>query len=47
VHTLNGTAITARSMLAIMENFQDEGGSVAVPEPLWEFGAPRSLGAGN
>ena len=26
VHTLNGTAITARSLIAIMENFQDEDG---------------------
>jgi seryl-tRNA synthetase len=46
VHTLNGTAVTARSMLAIMENFQDEGGSVAVPEPLWAMGAPQKLGLG-
>ena len=45
VHTLNGTAVTARSMLALMENFQDDGGSVAVPEALVEFGAPRRLGA--
>jgi seryl-tRNA synthetase len=44
VSTLNGTAITARTMIALMENFQDEGGSVSVPEPLWEFGAPRTLG---
>jgi seryl-tRNA synthetase len=44
VHTLNGTAITARSMIAVLENFQDEDGSVAVPEPLVEFGAPRRLG---
>jgi seryl-tRNA synthetase len=44
VHTLNGTAVTARAMIALMENFQDDGGSVAVPEPLWEFGAPRQLG---
>ena len=43
VHTLNGTAITGRSMIAIMENFQEPDGSVAVPEPLWEFGAPRRL----
>ena len=34
VHTLNGTAVTARAMIAILENFQDEDGSVAVPEPL-------------
>jgi len=44
VATLNGTAVTARSMLALIENFQDEDGAIAVPEPLWEFGAPRSLG---
>ncbi len=44
VHTLNGTAVTARAMIAVMENFQDEGGSIAVPESLWEFGAPRQLG---
>ncbi len=44
VHTLNGTAVTARAMIAVMENFQDEDGSIAVPEPLWEFGAPRQLG---
>jgi seryl-tRNA synthetase len=41
VHTLNGTAVTGRSLIAIMENFQDGDGSVAVPEVLWEFGAPR------
>ena len=44
VHTLNGTAITARSMLAIMENFQDADGSVTVPEPLHELGAPARIG---
>jgi seryl-tRNA synthetase len=45
VHTLNGTAMTARWMLAIMENFQDEDGSISVPEPLMGFGAPSKLGA--
>jgi seryl-tRNA synthetase len=44
VHTLNGTAVTARAMIALMENYQDEGGSVSVPEPLWSFGAPERLG---
>jgi seryl-tRNA synthetase len=44
VATLNGTAVTARTMIALLENFQDEGGSVSVPEPLWEYGAPRKLG---
>ena len=44
VHTLNGTAITARAMLALMENFQDEDGGVRVPEALVPFGAPPRLG---
>jgi seryl-tRNA synthetase len=44
VATLNGTAVTARTMIALLENFQDEGGSVSIPEPLWEYGAPRKLG---
>ena len=44
VHTLNGTGVTARALLSIMENFQDEGGKVAVPEVLWPYGAPRTLG---
>ncbi|MGB2952931.1 MAG: serine--tRNA ligase [Gaiellaceae bacterium] len=46
VHTLNGTAATGRWALAILENFQREDGLVAIPEPLWEFGAPRELRAG-
>jgi seryl-tRNA synthetase len=45
VHTLNGTATTARAMLAILENFQDADGSISIPEALWEFGAPRRLAA--
>jgi seryl-tRNA synthetase len=45
VATLNGTAVTARTLIALMENFQDEGGSVSVPEALWEYGAPRKLGS--
>jgi len=44
VHTLNGTAVTARALIAILENFQDERGSVSVPDALVEFGAPASLG---
>jgi seryl-tRNA synthetase len=44
VHTLNGTGATARALLSIMENFQDEGGTVAVPEVLRRFGAPDTLG---
>jgi seryl-tRNA synthetase len=45
VHTLNGTAVTARAMIALMENFQEEDGSIRVPEALHEFGAPQKLGA--
>ena len=43
-HTLNGTGATARALLSIMENFQDERGTVAVPEVLQRFGAPAVIG---
>ncbi len=43
-HTLNGTGATARALLSIMENFQDEGGKIAVPEVLRPFGAPAAIG---
>jgi seryl-tRNA synthetase len=43
VHTLNGTAVTDRWALAVLENFQDEGGAVAVPEVLAKFGAPARV----
>jgi seryl-tRNA synthetase len=46
VHTLNGTAVTARVLLAIMENFQDESGTYSIPSVLEEFGAPRKGAAG-
>jgi seryl-tRNA synthetase len=38
VHTLNGTAVTDRAVLAILENFQGE-----VPEALHAFGAPKRI----
>jgi seryl-tRNA synthetase len=44
VHTLNGTAMTARWLIALLENFQDEGGEITVPEVLTGFGAPPRLG---
>jgi seryl-tRNA synthetase len=47
VHTLNGTAVTARVMIAILENFQDEGGAVSVPDVLVEFGAPKRIEPGD
>jgi seryl-tRNA synthetase len=43
VHTLNGTAMTARWMIALLENFQDEGREIAVPQVLTQFGAPARL----
>jgi seryl-tRNA synthetase len=43
VHTLNGTAVTARAMIAVLENFQDEGGAAAVPEVLVQYGAPSRI----
>jgi seryl-tRNA synthetase len=46
VHTLNGTAATARHMLAILENFQDESGAVEIPAALVPFGAPARLERG-
>jgi seryl-tRNA synthetase len=45
VHTLNGTAVTARALIAVLENFQDADGSVSVPGALVDFGAPPRLGA--
>jgi seryl-tRNA synthetase len=45
VHTRNDTAVTARAMIALIENFQEEDGSVGIPDVLHEFGAPQKLGA--
>jgi seryl-tRNA synthetase len=38
VHTLNGTAVTDRWLLAVLENFQGE-----VPDVLQQFGAPARV----
>ena len=38
VHTLNGTAVTDRWALAVLENFQGE-----VPEVLQTYGAPATI----
>jgi seryl-tRNA synthetase len=46
VHTLNGTAATDRWLLAVLENFQREDGSVEIPAVLREHGAPAELRAG-
>jgi seryl-tRNA synthetase len=43
VHTLNGTAMTARFLIALVEANQDEDGHVTVPEVLRPYGAPERL----
>jgi len=44
VHTLNGTAVAVgRTIIALVENHQQEDGSVTVPEVLQEFGAPATI----
>jgi seryl-tRNA synthetase len=45
LHTLNGTAVTWRHMIALLENGQQEDGTVALPEVLTLYGAPATLSA--
>jgi len=45
-HSLNGTAMTARWLIALLESYQDAGGAVEIPEVLWAFGAPHRLEPG-
>jgi seryl-tRNA synthetase len=47
VHTLNGTAVTWRHLIALLENGQRDDGTVAVPEPLQAWGAPELLRVGD
>ena len=45
VATLNGTAVAVgRTLIAIIENRQQEDGSVAIPQVLVDNGAPAKLG---
>ena len=38
VHTLNGTAVACtRALLAILENYQNEDGSITIPEALRQW----------
>jgi seryl-tRNA synthetase len=46
VATLNGTAVTWRHMIALLENGQREDGSVVLPEVLRAWGAPEALRVG-
>jgi seryl-tRNA synthetase len=44
VHTLNGTAVAVgRTLIALLENGQREGGTVDIPASLQEFGAPERI----
>ena len=44
MHTLNGTAVAVgRTIIALVENGQQEDGSVELPEALSGFGAPARL----
>jgi seryl-tRNA synthetase len=47
VATLNGTAVTWRHMIALLENGQREDGTVALPEVLRAWGAPEVLRVGT
>ena len=45
VHTLNGTAVAVpRILIALLENGQRADGSVALPSPLRDAGAPSQIG---
>jgi seryl-tRNA synthetase len=44
VHTLNGTAVAVgRTIIAIVENHQQDDGTILVPEVLHAYGAPRTI----
>ncbi len=46
VHTLNGTAVTSsRTIIALLENGQQEDGGVAIPSVLASYGAPQEIRA--
>jgi seryl-tRNA synthetase len=46
-HTLNGTAVTWRHMIALLENAPREAEGVAVPPALHGWGAPPVLRVGE
>ena len=46
VHTLNGTAVAVgRMIIALVENGQQEDGSVVLPGELAQYGAPERIDA--
>ncbi len=45
VHTLNGTAVAVgRTMIALIENRQDQRGGFTLPNILYAYGAPERIG---
>ena len=47
VHTLNGTAVAVgRTLIALLENGQQDDGSIAIPAALVAAGAPASCRRG-
>ncbi|MFQ6049684.1 MAG: serine--tRNA ligase, partial [Candidatus Paceibacterales bacterium] len=45
VHTLNGTAIAiGRTLIAIIENYQQKDGSIKVPEVLQKYTKFEKIG---
>jgi seryl-tRNA synthetase len=49
VHTLNGSGVAVgRALIAVMENYQDEGGAIAIPEVLQNYmGAMKRIERAN
>jgi len=49
VHTLNGTGVAVgRTLIALMENYQNADGSIQVPKPLRRYmGGLETIGAGS
>jgi seryl-tRNA synthetase len=48
VHTLNGTAVAVgRTIIAVVENGQQEDGTIAIPPVLHDFGAPETIAAAS
>jgi seryl-tRNA synthetase len=45
-HTLNGTAVTWRHLIALLENGQRDDGTIAVPAVLHDWGAPAQVRVG-
>ena len=48
VHTLNGTAVAVgRTIIALVENGQQDDGTIRIPPPLQAFGAPEAITAAS